>query len=82
VSLSLKRIVLVVDKNFETYVVVLVVSQTKAIILYQESVVAQSIRVKKLISLAVACPVATIHSKVNVFHGGIPPLTKLFKFFD
>jgi len=80
-SLRLKNVVGIVDKNFKANIVVLVVPKTETIVLNKKPIVSQTIRIEKLITFAVASSVSTIHCEVQVLHLGIPPLSKLLKVF-
>ena len=80
-SLCLKRVILIVNEDLESDVVILVVTQTEAVVLDQEPIVSQSVRVEELVPFSVASSVATIHCEVNTLHLWIPPLAKLFKVF-
>jgi len=52
------------------------VSQTKPIVRQQEPVIAQSIRIKQLVSFAIARSMARVHSKVDAKKIWLPPALK------
>ena len=81
-STLLILIVLVVDKDFESERIILILSYGESIVREEEPVSAASIAIQQLVSFPIASSMSGAHCEIDVRHGWFPPLLEVFLEFE